>query len=93
MPGLPKGQLGVRITQATEADLGLERQGYFGLNTTDIKRQREFYETLGFTGEIYPAGPETSETFAQSLGFPEDRLSTPCSSGKTRFEASLLMQT
>ena len=74
VPGLPQGQLGVRITQTARADLGLERQGYFGLNTTDIKRQRAFYETLGFTGEIYPAGPETSTTFAQSLGFPEDYL-------------------
>ena len=74
VPGLPDGQLGIRVTQQAQADLGLERQGYFGLNTTDIKRQREFYETLGFTGEIYPAGPETSTTFAQSLGFPEDYL-------------------
>jgi len=74
VPGLPGGELGVRITQTARADLGLERQGYFGLNTTDIKRQRAFYETLGFTGEIYPAGPETSTTFAQSLGFPEDYL-------------------
>lgn len=74
VPGLPTGALGVRVTQVTQADLGLLRQGYFGLNTTDIKRQRAFYETLGFIGEIYPAGPETSTTFAQSLGFPEDYL-------------------
>ena len=74
VPGLPAGTLGVRVTQVTQADLGLLRQGYFGLNTTDIERQRAFYETLGFIGEIYPAGPETSTTFAQSLGFPEDYL-------------------
>ncbi|MFP6806228.1 MAG: VOC family protein [Pseudomonadales bacterium] len=74
VPGRPIGELGVRVTQVTHADLGLERQGYFGLNTTDMKRQRAFYETLGFIGEIYPAGPETSTTFAQSLGFPDDYL-------------------
>lgn len=74
VPGVPGGSLGVRVTQITQADLGLLRQGYFGLNTTDMKRQREFYTTLGFTGEIYPAGPETSTTFAQALGFPEDYL-------------------
>lgn len=68
------GVLSVRITQITRADLGLLRQGYFGLNTTDMERQRAFYDTLGFTGEIYPAGPETSTTFAQSLGFPDNYL-------------------
>ena len=74
VPGIPGGTLGVRVTQVTQADLGIERQGYFGLNTTDIERQRAFYKTLGYIGEIYPAGPETSEIFAQSLGFPEDYL-------------------
>jgi catechol 2,3-dioxygenase-like lactoylglutathione lyase family enzyme len=74
VPGLPGGELGVRVTQVTEADIGIMRQGYFGLNTTDIKRQRALYKTLGFIGEIYPAGPETSTTFAQSLGFPENYL-------------------
>ena len=74
VPGLPTGALGVRVTQVTQADLGLLRQGYFGLNTSDIERQRAFYATLGFIGEIYPAGPETSTTFAQALGFPEDYL-------------------
>jgi catechol 2,3-dioxygenase-like lactoylglutathione lyase family enzyme len=74
VPGLPAGALGVRVTQVTRADLGLMRQGYFGLNTSDIERQRAFYATLGFIGEIYPAGPETSTTFAQSLGFPDDYL-------------------
>jgi len=74
IPGRPVGALGVRVTQMTKADLGLERQGYFGLNTTDMERQRAFYDKLGFIGEIYPAGPETSTTFAQSLGFPDDYL-------------------
>ncbi len=66
--------LTVRVTQITQADLGLLRQGYFGLNTSDMERQRAFYETLGFKGEIYPAGPETSTTFARSLGFEDDYL-------------------
>ena len=74
VPGMPGGELGVRVTQVTQADLGLTAQAYFGLNTTDIERQRAFYDTLGFIGEIYPAGPETSTTFAQSLGFPDDYL-------------------
>ena len=74
VPGMPSGELGVRVTQVTQADLGLLRQGYFGLNTSDLERQRGFYDTLGFIGEIYPAGPETSTTFAQSLGFPDDYL-------------------
>ena len=74
VPGRPAGALGVRVTQVTQADLGLMRQGYFGLNTSDMERQRAFYDTLGFIGEIYPAGPETSTTFAQSLGFPDDYL-------------------
>ncbi len=74
VPGLPSGVLSVRVTQVTQADLGLTGQNYFGLNTSDIERQRAFYDTLGFTGEIYPAGPETSTTFAQSLGFPDNYL-------------------
>ena len=53
----PAGTCGVRVTQVTQADLGLLRQGYFGLNTSDMARQRAFYDTLGFKGEIYPAGP------------------------------------
>ena len=68
------GRLGVRVTQVTQADLGLLRQGYFGLNTSDMERQRAFYDMLGFKGEIYPAGPETSTTFARSLGFADDYL-------------------
>lgn len=74
LPGGPTGTLGVRVTQITRADLGLLRQGYFGLNTSDMARQRAFYETLGFKGEIYPAGPETSTTFARSLGFRDNYL-------------------
>ena len=72
--GTPGGQLSVRVTQVAQADLGLLRQGYFGLNTSDMVRQRAFYATLGFIGEIYPAGPETSTSFAQSLGFADDYL-------------------
>ncbi len=72
--GRPTGELGVRVTQVTQADLGLLRQGYFGLNTSDIERQRALYDLLGIKGEFYPAGPETSTTFAQSLGFPENYL-------------------
>lgn len=68
------GRLSVRVTQITQADLGLVCQGYFGLNTSNMERQRAFYKTLGFIGEIYPAGPETSKTFAQSLGFEDDYL-------------------
>jgi len=72
--GGTNGSLGVRVTQVTRADLGLLRQGYFGLNTSDMARQRAFYDMLGFKGEIYPAGPETSTTFARSLGFADDYL-------------------
>ncbi|MEM9623834.1 MAG: VOC family protein [Pseudomonadota bacterium] len=64
----------LRVRQVTQADLGLLRQGYFGLNTSDMEKQRQFYELLGFVGEIYPAGPETSTTFARSLGFADDYL-------------------
>jgi catechol 2,3-dioxygenase-like lactoylglutathione lyase family enzyme len=74
VPAGRAGSLLVRVTQVTRADLGLERQGYFGLNTSNMERQRAFYNTLGFTGEIYPAGPETSTTFARSLGFADDYL-------------------
>ena len=74
MAGASAGAISVRVTQLTQADLGLLRQGYFGLNTSDMARQRAFYDTLGFKGEIYPAGPETSTTFARALGFPDDYL-------------------
>ncbi len=72
--GGPQATCSFRVTQVTRADLGLMRQGYFGLNTSDMARQRAFYDTLGFKGEIYPAGPETSTTFARALGFPDDYL-------------------
>jgi catechol 2,3-dioxygenase-like lactoylglutathione lyase family enzyme len=72
--GGPAATCSVRVTQVARADLGLMRQGYFGLNTSDMARQRAFYDTLGFKGEIFPAGPETSTTFARSLGFPDDYL-------------------
>ena len=72
--GGPGGKLGVRVTQFTQAELNLTRQSYFGLNTSDMQRQRALYNTLGFKGEIYPAGPETSTTFAQSLGFADNYL-------------------
>lgn len=68
------GSLTVRIKQTASADIGLLRQGYFGLNTSDMERQRTFYQLLGFKGEIYPAGPETSESFARSLGFKDNYL-------------------
>ena len=74
VPAGPGGTLSIRVRQHAQADLGLVQQGYFGLNTSDMERQRAFYETLGFVGEIYPAGPETSTTFAQALGFPDDYL-------------------
>ena len=67
-------EINVRVTQMAEADLGLLNQGYFGLNTSDMERQRGFYRTLGFEGEFYPAGPETSTTFARALGFEDDYL-------------------
>ncbi|MEM7099139.1 MAG: VOC family protein [Pseudomonadota bacterium] len=72
--GADQGMLELRITQITQADLRLQRQGYFGLNTSDMESQRGFYKLLGFKGEIYPAGPETSQTFAQALGFEDDYL-------------------
>ena len=67
-------ELQMRVTQRTQADLGIVCQGYFGLNTSDMAKQRALYETMGFIGEIYPAGPETSTSFARSLGFADDYL-------------------
>jgi catechol 2,3-dioxygenase-like lactoylglutathione lyase family enzyme len=72
--GASTGSVEVRVTQLTQADIGIVRQGYFGLNTSDMARQRAFYGLLGFKGEIFPAGPETSTTFARSLGFEDDYL-------------------
>jgi hypothetical protein len=48
---------GLRVTQVTRADLGLQRQGYFGLNTSDMARQRAFYETLGSSARSSPQDP------------------------------------
>jgi catechol 2,3-dioxygenase-like lactoylglutathione lyase family enzyme len=72
--GVASGSVQVRVTQRTRADIGIVCQGYFGLNTSDMARQRAFYRLLGFRGEIFPAGPETSTTFARSLGFEDDYL-------------------
>jgi len=72
--GKPGGKLGVRVTQVTQAEIELVSQAYFGVNTSNLETQRAFYATLGFIGEIYPAGPETSTTFARSLGFADDYL-------------------
>ena len=68
VPGGPAGTLGVRVTQVTRADLGLLRQGYFGLNTSNIERQRAFYDTLGFLGEIYPARPDQVDDLKKVRG-------------------------
>ena len=73
-PGKRSGQLGVRVTQFTRSDINVRGKMYFGLNTSDIWAQRNFYNTLGLIGEIFPAGPEQCRTFAQSLGFPDDYL-------------------
>lgn len=61
LDGESSGSGVVRVTQVTTAELGLQRQGYFGLNTSDLERQRKFYEMLGFVGEIYPAGGDEYE--------------------------------
>ncbi|MEZ5595792.1 MAG: VOC family protein [Pseudomonadales bacterium] len=74
LPAGTGGSGSLRVTQVVQADLGIVQQGYFGLNTSDMERQRAFYDTLGFRGEIYPAGPETSTTFARALGFADDYL-------------------
>ena len=72
--GKPGGTLGVRVTQFTESSIHVNSLMYFGLNTSDFFMQLDFYNTLGITGHIYPAGPETCKTFAQSLGFEDDYL-------------------
>ena len=53
--GEPDGSLNVRVRQYTEADINVRAKMYFGINTSNMARQREFYNTLGLTGEIYPA--------------------------------------
>jgi len=72
--GKPGGTLGVRVTQMTESDLKVRALVYFGVNTSSMVDQRVFYNTLGLKGEIFPAGPESCRSFAQSLGFEDDYL-------------------
>jgi len=68
--GKPGDCLGVRVTQFTEqTDIELTGLSYFGVNVLSMDVQREFYDLLGFSIEIFPAGPEQSMTYAQSLGF------------------------
>jgi catechol 2,3-dioxygenase-like lactoylglutathione lyase family enzyme len=74
VPGKRGGKLGVRVTQFTEANFNVRAKMYFGVNTSDIFKQREFYNTLGLIGEIFPAGPEECKSFAQSLGFDDNYL-------------------
>lgn len=70
--GKPGGTLGVRVTQYTESSINVRAKMYFGVNTSDMDRQRAFYNTLGLTGEIFPAGPEECRSFARSLGFDDN---------------------
>jgi catechol 2,3-dioxygenase-like lactoylglutathione lyase family enzyme len=72
--GKPGGTLGVRVTQFTESSINVRAKMYFGLNTSDIDAQRNFYNTLGLIGEIFPAGPEECRSFARSLGFEDNYL-------------------
>lgn len=72
--GKPGAKLGVRVTQFTQTDLNVRALVYYGINTSSIDNQRVFYDTLGLTGEIFPAGPEQCRSFAQSLGFEDDYL-------------------
>ncbi len=74
VPGKRGGKLGLRVTQLTESTIDVRAKMYFGVNTSDIWKQREFYNTLGLIGEIFPAGPEECRSFAQSLGFPDNYL-------------------
>lgn len=72
--GKPGGKLGVRVTQFTETAFNVRALVYYGINTSSMDNQRMFYNTLGLTGEIFPAGPESCRSFAQSLGFEDDCL-------------------
>jgi catechol 2,3-dioxygenase-like lactoylglutathione lyase family enzyme len=72
--GKPGGRLGVRVTQFTQTALNVKALVYFGINTSSMVDQRVFYNTLGLTGEIFPAGPESCKSFAQSLGFEDNYL-------------------
>lgn len=73
-PGKRGGRLGLRVTQFTESDINVRAKMYFGVNTSDIFAQRNFYNTLGLVGDIFPAGPEQCRSFARSLGFADDYL-------------------
>ena len=72
--GKPGGKLSVRVTQFTKTDLNVRALVYFGTNTSSMVDQRVFYNTLGLKGEIFPAGPESCKSFAQSLGFEDNYL-------------------
>jgi catechol 2,3-dioxygenase-like lactoylglutathione lyase family enzyme len=68
--GKPGTCLTVRVTQFTEQnDIEITSLFYFGVNVIDMDTQRAFYDTLGFEVDFFPAGPEQSMTYAQSLGF------------------------
>lgn len=70
--GEQDGELAIRVRQYTESSINVRAKMYFGINTSSMERQREFYNTLGLTGEIFPAGPEQCKSFAQSLGFADN---------------------
>lgn len=72
--GKPGGTLGIRVTQFTETNFNVRALVYFGVNTSSMVDQRTFYNTLGLTGEIFPAGPEQCRSFARSLGFADNYL-------------------
>lgn len=72
--GKPDAKLGVRVTQVTQSSLNVRALVYYGINTSSIDNQRIFYNTLGLTGEIFPAGPEQCRSFARSLGFADNYL-------------------
>lgn len=65
-------QVDLRVNQLTTANFNVRAKMYFGINTSDMEAQRDFYSTLGLTGEIFPAGPEECRSFARSLGFDDN---------------------
>lgn len=68
--GRPGHCLDLRVTQHTEQDaIQIPGLAYYGVNVLNMDVQRDFYDLLGFPIEIFPAGPEQSMTYAQSLGF------------------------
>ncbi len=69
-----RGKLDVRVTQLTESNINVRAQMYFGLNTSNFVDQLAFYDKLGITGHINPAGPDECKTFARSLGFADNYL-------------------